>query len=149
MADSTRGSGAAPVNSRLETDKGRTTIADTVVSKIAGMAAREISGVHDMGGAASRALGAIKDKLPVASGPSPSQGVTVAVSDTDATIDLDVIVDYGVAIADVAQGIRQNVVAQVERMTGLQVTRVDIAVNDVWLGDDGDDGGQGDGSRSR
>ena len=40
--------------------EGRTSIADSVVAKIAGIAAREVSGVHEMGAGAARAVGTIR-----------------------------------------------------------------------------------------
>jgi hypothetical protein len=48
--------------SELITEHGKTSIADSVVAKIAGLATREVSGVHEMGGGTSRAFGAIKDR---------------------------------------------------------------------------------------
>jgi uncharacterized alkaline shock family protein YloU len=120
----------------LQTEQGQTSIADSVVAKIAGVATREINGVHDMGTGSSRVFGAIKERLPVGSDqPNPSQGVSVEVGERQAAIDLDVVVDYGVSIVDVSQAIRRNVVQRVEGMTGLEVTEVNIAVDDVWLGE--------------
>jgi len=49
---------------------------------------------------------------------------------------LDIVADYGVTIADLAAGIRRNVINSVERMTGLQVTEVNVTVRDVYLDDD-------------
>ena len=51
-------------------------------------------------------------------------------------IDIDLVVDYGVSIPDVSQSVRDNVIQRIERMTGLQVTEVNISVDDVYLGDD-------------
>jgi len=134
-----RGSDLTPRGgSELVTEHGTTTIADSVVAKVAGLAAREIEGVHAMGGTASRAIGAIKERI--SSGPSASQGVKVEVGQRQAAVDLDVIVEYGVSIPDLANGIRRNVAERVETMTGLEVAEVNIAVNDVYLGDtEGDD----------
>ena len=121
----------------LVTDHGRTTIADSVVEKIAGIAAREVSGVHEMGGGAARAFGNLKETLPgSAATPSPTQGVTVEVGERQAAIDLELVVEYGVAISDLAEAVRRNVIGRVERMTGLEVTEVNITVDDVFLGDD-------------
>ena len=53
---------------------------------------------------------------------------------------MDIVADNGVAIADLAAGIRRNVINSVERMTGLQVTEVNVTVRDVYLDDDDDDG---------
>ena len=120
----------------LVTSQGTTSIADSVVSKIAGIAAREISGVHSMGRGSARAVGAIKDMIPVASSSaSVSQGVSVEVGERQAAIDLDIVVDYGVAIADVASAVRKNVIERVQGISGLEVTEVNITVDDVWLGD--------------
>lgn len=128
---------------QLVTERGRTAIADSVVSKIAGIAAREISGVHNMGTGAARAVGAIVDRLPVggqgSQGPGASQGVKVEVGERQAAIDLDLVVEYGVPIADVAESVRSNVATKVGRMTGLEVAEVNIYINDVWLGDSGDE----------
>ena len=124
-------------NGSLVTGQGRTSIADSVVEKIAGVAAREVSGVHEMGRGAARAFGSIKGKLPVGSaGPSVTQGVKVEVGESQAAIDIDVVVEYGVSIPDVAQAVRDNVIQRLERMTGLEVTEVNISVDDVYLGDD-------------
>ncbi len=81
---------------------GRTTIADTVVSKIAGIATREVSGVYDLGGTAARTVGMIRDRIP-GSKTNLSQGVTVEVGEKQAAIDLQIIVEYGVSIADLAR----------------------------------------------
>jgi uncharacterized alkaline shock family protein YloU len=69
-----------------------------------------------------------------------SQGVSVEIGEKQAAVDIDIVAEYGVAIADLAAGIRRNVIAAVERMTGLEVTEVNITVHDVHLdGDSGDD----------
>ncbi|UFN45783.1 Asp23/Gls24 family envelope stress response protein [Nocardioides okcheonensis] len=128
----------ATTTGALVTEQGKTSIADTVVSKIAGIAAREISGVHDLGGGAARAVGAIRERIP-GSRTNLSQGVAVEVGEHQAAVDLDIVAEYGVAIADLAAAIRRNVVDAVERMTGLEVTEVNITVHDVFLESDEDE----------
>ena len=127
------GSAGSGAGTQLATSQGKTTIADTVVSKIAGMAAREVSGVHQLGGGVARAFGAIRERIPGSGGPNVSQGVSVEVGETQAAVDIDIIAEYGVAIADLAAGIRRNVIHSIERMTGLQVVEVNVNVNDVHL----------------
>jgi uncharacterized alkaline shock family protein YloU len=122
----------------LVTERGKTTIADTVVAKIAGIAAREVSGVHDLGGSTARAMGTMRERIPGAR-TNQSQGVAVEVGERQAAVDIDLVADYGVAIADLAAGVRRNVITTVERMTGLEVTEVNITVHDVFL-DDGSEG---------
>ncbi|MEI5676246.1 MULTISPECIES: Asp23/Gls24 family envelope stress response protein [unclassified Nocardioides] len=126
-------------SSALVSEQGRTAIADTVVSKIAGLAAREISGVHALGGGTARAVGAIRERIP-GSRTNHSQGVAVEVGERQTAVDLDVVAEYGVAIADLAAAIRRNVISSVERMTGLEVTEVNITVHDVFV----DDGSEAD-----
>lgn len=130
---------AAPaISGPLSTSHGHTTISDVVVSKIAGLAAREVSGVHDLGGNASRAVGAIRERIPGAS-TNFSQGVSVEVGEKQAAVDIDIVADYGVSITDLAAGIRRNVIAALERMTGLEVVEVNIAVHDVYVAGQEDD----------
>jgi uncharacterized alkaline shock family protein YloU len=107
---------------------GRTQIGDVVVSKIAGLATREITGVYALGGGAARALGALREHIPGGT-TNVSQGVSVVVGETQAAVDIDLVA-----------AIRRNVVTAVERMTGLQVVEVNVTVNDVHLpGDDADE----------
>ncbi|MFI6869479.1 Asp23/Gls24 family envelope stress response protein [Nocardia sp. NPDC050406] len=138
---STRGqsdrNGAAK-DGALVTEQGSTTIADLVVQKIAGLAAREVRGVHALGGGAARAFGAIRDRIPGASA-SVGQGVSVEVGETQAAVDLELVVEYGVGIAELAQAVRRNVITAIEQMTGLEVVEVNINVNDVYIPEDDDE----------
>ncbi|MGW2900766.1 Asp23/Gls24 family envelope stress response protein [Streptomyces sp. NPDC001212] len=115
--------------------RGKTTIADGVVAKIAGMAAREVPGIHNLGAGMARAFGAMRERVPGGGG-SVTQGVKVEVGERQAAVDLDVVVEYGVSIVDVAGDVRTNVISAVERMTGLEVVEVNIAVDDVHLPDE-------------
>jgi uncharacterized alkaline shock family protein YloU len=115
--------------------RGRTTIADGVVEKIAGIAAREVPGINALGGGFTRTMGAVRDRVPGGHA-SAGRGVTVEVGEKQTAIDLQVVVEYGVSIREVAAEVRENVIAAVERMTGLEVVEVNIAVNDVHLPDE-------------
>ncbi|ERB54501.1 stress-like protein [Rhodococcus erythropolis] len=129
---------ASSNDSALVSSQGKTSIADTVVSKIAGIATREVSGVYDVGGGASRVVGALRERIPGAS-VNHSQGVSVEVGEKQAAVDIDIVAEYGVSLADLATGIRRNVIAALERMTGLEVTEVNITVHDVHLDEGSDD----------
>ncbi|MEU6017339.1 Asp23/Gls24 family envelope stress response protein [Streptomyces sp. NPDC047515] len=115
--------------------RGRTTIADGVVEKIAGMAARDVVGVHAMGSGFARTFGAVRERVP-GGGKSVTRGVKAEVGESQTALDLEIVVEYGVSIADVARDVRENVIAAVERMTGLEVVEVNIAVSDVKLPDE-------------
>ncbi|MEV0918141.1 Asp23/Gls24 family envelope stress response protein [Streptomyces sp. NPDC049967] len=131
--------------------KGTTVIADTVVSTIAGIAVRETDGVHALGGGASRAVGAMKDK--VSRSNAPGRGVKVEVGEKQAAVDVDIVVEYGTLIVDTAKKIRIHVTDAVETMTGLEVVEINIKVLDVYVpGDDDssdDDEEKGAPERSR
>ena len=129
-------------SSELESTQGRTTIADTVVSKIAGIATREVTGVYALGGGTARAVGALRERIP-GSSTNHSQGISVEVGEKEAAIDIQLVAEYGVSIADLAKGIRTNVINAVERMVGLSVVEVNIEVQDIHIEaeESGDDHG--------
>ena len=119
----------------LQSSKGATKIADTVVTKVAGIAAREVAGVHALGGGASRALSSVTQRVGI--GDERTQGVSVEVGEREAAVDLTIVIEYGESIPTVTQAIRDNVIRRVEGICGLAVTEVNIAVNDLWFpGDD-------------
>ncbi|MGD1216958.1 Asp23/Gls24 family envelope stress response protein [Streptomyces krungchingensis] len=116
--------------------RGRTTIADGVVAKIAGMAAREVPGIHNLGAGMARAIGAMRERVPGGGTGGVSRGVKVEVGESQAAVDLDVVVEYGYSIVEVAAEVRVNVISAVERMTGLEVVEVNLVIDDVKLPDE-------------
>ncbi|UBH05536.1 stress protein [Leucobacter sp. Psy1] len=116
---------------------GRTTIANDVVAKVAGIAAREVSGVYALGGGGARAFGAIRDAI---NATDLTQGVKVEVGETQAAVDLTIVVDYPAPIQTVAENVRVSVTDAITRLVGLEVVEVNVDVNDVHLpGDDHED----------
>lgn len=126
----------------LSTDDGKISVSQGVVQKIAGIACREINGVHAMGASTSRAFGAVRERIPGSSGPNVAQGVGVEVGETQAAIDLDIVVEYGVSIADLGRSIQRNVKQAVERMTGLDVVEVNVTVDDLYFPGSSDEDGE-------
>jgi len=117
----------------LVTEAGTTRIADSVVAKIAGLAARDIPGVFSMGTGMARRMGQIRSIIPGGDGGSAMQGVAVQVGEKEAAIDLDIVTWYGQSIVDISDAVRRNVVGQVEGMTGLKVVEVNIQVDDIQV----------------
>jgi len=116
----------------LVTEQGKTTIADVVVSKIAGIAAREMPGVHEL--VAQGVGGAVTGLAQRVTGADTrSQGVNVEVGESEAAIDLRLTVDYGVSIPQVAEAVRRNIMSRLEAMTGLIVKEVNIEVTDLYF----------------
>ena len=129
------GSSSTAVTTRgsepLGSDKGQTTIADGVVTKVAGMSASEVPGVHELGGTAARAMGAVTQKVGLTD--ARAQGVSVEVGEKEAAVDLTLIIDYGESIPKVAEDVRQQVIKRVEGITGLAVVEVNISVDDLYF----------------
>jgi uncharacterized alkaline shock family protein YloU len=118
----------------LVTDMGTTQISDAVVAKIAGMATREVPGVHSMGRGLARRLGRMRAM--VAGQPETSavaQGVDVEVGQKEAAVDLDIVTWYGQSIVEISEAVRRNVIECIESMTGLKVVEVNINVDDIFI----------------
>jgi uncharacterized alkaline shock family protein YloU len=116
----------------LNGDTGNTRIADGVVAKIAGLAARDIPGVFSMGSGMARRVGQLKSLIP-GSSEAAGQGVSVEVGEREAAIDLNIVTWYGQSIVEISEAVRRNVVGQVEGMTGLRVVEVNIQVDDIQV----------------
>lgn len=110
-------------------ERGTTTIADSVVAKIVSIAVREVDGVASLGGSVSGAMSQVVGRI--RGKEHDTAGVGVEVGQTQAAIDLSVRVQYPVAIPDVTEQIRQNVIDRVETLVGLNVVEVNIAVVDL------------------
>ncbi|TFC48654.1 Asp23/Gls24 family envelope stress response protein [Cryobacterium sp. TMT2-17-1] len=115
------------------TGPGTTVIADGVVAKVAGIAAREVPGVHALGGSAARALGAIREALSVA---DLSPGVSVTTEGAAASIAISIVVEYPHELQKVAGAVRNAVETAIETIVGMQVTSVDVTVKDVHQASD-------------
>jgi uncharacterized alkaline shock family protein YloU len=122
-------------NGQPSSELGSTTIADAVVTKIASIAAREVRGVHDLGGGTARAIGGMTRSVGIGGigVDQRMQGVAVEVGEREAAVDLTVVVEYGESIPQIAKTLRENITRRVEGMTGLKVTEVNIAVNDLYF----------------
>lgn len=128
---------------QLQSDRGSTTIADSVVGKVVGIAAREVPGVHAMGGAPARALGRMTQQVGI--GDERGQGVSVEVGQREAAADLTVVIEYGESIPRVARDVRENVIRRIEGVCGLDATEVNISVVDLHF--PGDEEQQGEPAR--
>ena len=122
---SEQSSGSSP----LQTEHGSTIISDSVVSKIAGIAAQEVQGIR-MGSGASQAVGGILGSI---TGGTQTQGVSVEVGQEEAAIDLTLTAEYGKSIPQLSEAVRRNVINRVESLVGLRVTEVNITVSNVFF----------------
>jgi uncharacterized alkaline shock family protein YloU len=123
-----RGSQGSP----LQSERGRTSISDSVVSQIAGVAAQEVEKVQ-MAGGTTAAVGGFLQSVTGSSSGNYARGVSVEVGDEEAAIDLTMVVEYGYSVPQLTEAARRNVINRVESLTGLRVTEVNITVNDVQV----------------
>jgi len=119
-------------SSPLQTERGSTSISDSVVSKIAGIASQEVDGVR-MGSGGSQAVSGIIGSITGGSSGSQTQGVSVEVGQEEAALDLTLTAEYGKSIPQLAEAVRRNVANRVESLVGLRVTEVNITVSNIFF----------------
>jgi uncharacterized alkaline shock family protein YloU len=123
-------------NAELPADRGRTTIRHEVVEKIAGIAAREVPGVYDLGGDVARVFSAVKERIGLGDA-DEDQGVSVTLTGTTAAIEVVIVIEFGFVVHSVTDTVRVKVINSVENLLGLEVTGVDVIVDDVHIEDKG------------
>lgn len=114
----------------IETTHGKTTINESVVAKIAGIAARDTAGVHALGGGAARMMGAIRDAINTT---DLTQGISVEVGETQVAVDVSIVADYPMPLQKVGDDVRSAVINAVSTLVGMEVTEVNITINDVYI----------------
>jgi uncharacterized alkaline shock family protein YloU len=110
----------------LSAPLGRITIAPEVLAHIAGHAALESYGVVGMSGRGRVGRLLSRDRV--------GQGVVVGRNGDGVTVDLYVVVEYGLNLAEVASGLRNRVAYDLERLAGLKVASVEVHIQDVKTG---------------
>ncbi|MDR3596777.1 Asp23/Gls24 family envelope stress response protein [Clostridium sp.] len=111
-----------------EENTGVVKISDEVVSVIAGIAAQEIEGILDgQVGVTNNLTNIFKGKK------NTTKASKVTLEEDKAIIDMNVSVEYGRKIMDVASQVQDNVKKTVEAMTGLNVEAVNVYVQNIYL----------------
>ncbi len=124
---------AGPIPGVAGVSAGKTVVVDAVVAKIAGIAAREVTGVHALGGGTARAIGAIRDAI---GNTDLAQGVKVEVGETQVAADITIVVDYPMPLHVVANEVRSAVADAIERLVGMEVAEINVTVGDVYIATD-------------
>ena len=112
------------INPEIE-ENGNVNIADEVISVIASLAASEVEGIAGMSGSFSGGFAELLGKKNL------SKGVKLTVTEKEVVLDLSVIAEYGTKIPDVAWQLQEKVKSEVEAMTGLTVTAVNVSVDGI------------------
>ena len=95
--------------------------------------------MHDLGGGAARAIGAIRTRLNAS---DQGQGISVEVGETQVAVDVTVVAEYPVALHRLADDVRSAVIEAIESLVGLEVTEVNVTVSDVNIPADDDSADQ-------
>ena len=109
-------------NKNIQETSGNIKISDEVVVTIASVAVSEIDGICGTGAGLVEGFARKFAKKPAGG------GIKVTMTDTEASIDVNVIMSYGVRIPEVAWNVQDAVKREVELMTGLTVTKVNVRV---------------------
>lgn len=104
-----------------------------VVATIAGLAAKEIDGIYSVG----------KTRL-LSFGDDPTRGVATEVGQKQVAVDLDVVIDYGHDLREVARALREKTASEINKMTGREVVEINVHVVDIHFHE-----GSGDKKKSR
>ncbi|WP_268913339.1 Asp23/Gls24 family envelope stress response protein [Lentilactobacillus sp. SPB1-3] len=102
------------------------TFEDSVIEKIAGLAARNIEGILSFDGGV---IGNITDRFRSKS--DPTQGISADVGDKQVALDMTATVEYGHDIREMFNQICNVVSAEIEKLTGLKVIELNLHINEV------------------
>ncbi len=114
------------INEEMQVDDENIKIATEVIASIAGVAVSEVPGVYGMAGGFA---GGISEVL--SGKKNLGKGIKVDVTEKETKIDVNIVVEYGTRIPDVAFEIQKRVKKAVETMTGLKVVSVNIHVQGI------------------
>lgn len=114
--------------SPLESDRGVTTVGESVISTLASRAADKVEGVY-LGGKPSGTNGLVGRVR------GSSQGLSVEVGRTEVAMDLTVGIDYGRSIAETIERLRRGITDEVESATGLRVRELNTTISDIVFSD--------------
>lgn len=112
-------------NMHIGPEMGHIRIANEVVATIAGLAATEVEGVTAMSGGLGGGIAEMLGRKNL------TRGVKVEVGEREAAVDLNIIVDFGTRIPEVAKRVQENVKRSIESMTGLAVVEVNVHIQGV------------------
>ena len=102
--------------------QGSITLNEDVVTTIAGLAARDVDGIHSLGKSGIFSLG-----------DDPKRGLNTEVGKIQAAFDVDVVIEYGKDIRAVAKELREKIAGEVNKMAGREVVEININVVDIKL----------------
>jgi uncharacterized alkaline shock family protein YloU len=129
---SSSGRVAVQVVDRLRStgERGTTTVPTPVIEKIATLAVREVPGVHDF---AARETAAGSSWSVAEGGDDGERTLAIEVDGRSATVTLHLVIEYGFAVHSVTEKVRTKVISALENLFSLDITAVDIVIDDIHL----------------
>ena len=104
-----------------------------VITRLAGAAARSVTGVYDLGGAAARAVGALRQQATSQQG---AQGVSVRIDDGTVAVAITLVADYPADVLGVVADVRSAVMLAIVHLVGERPTGIDVTVADIHVPSD-------------
>ena len=135
---------AQPIASTSPVTQGTTTIVDPVVAKVAGIAAREVPGVHALGGGAARLIGSVRDAI---GSTDLGQGIRVEVGERQVAADITIVAEFPAPLQTVADNVRAAVARAITELVGLEIAEINVTIADVHIPGQDDDDSRADDSR--
>lgn len=114
--------------------KGRIEVEDEVVEKVAALSAIEVEGVADLGGDVERAVESVRERIGLGQ-KRGDQGVIAEIRGREVSITIQVVIEYGHVVMEVAREVKANVARSTNRMLGLRVVEVNVTVDDIVMPD--------------
>jgi len=118
--------------------EGVTTIKDSVIVKVAGLAVQEIPGVHALGSTPVRAIKAIVDTI---SNAEINPGVSIDIGDDGVAVDISLVAEYPVPLTELADQVRTSVAHAIEGLVGMSVSAVNVTITDIYVAEESGDNG--------
>jgi len=106
-------------------EDGRISIAEDVIGSIARIAAEKVDGIAHSSSGGGGGL------MSIFSGEDVAPNIKTELSDEKVRVELRISVEYGYPVHEVAQGVQQNVQRDIEQLTGVTVSNVDVFVKKV------------------
>jgi uncharacterized alkaline shock family protein YloU len=128
--------GAVTDAAALRVGEGVTTIKDSVIGKVAGLAVQEVAGVHALGSTPIRAIGAIVGTI---SNAEVNPGISIELGDNGVTVQIVLVAAYPVPLTDLADRVRASVSQAIEGLVGMTVNAVNVTITDIYVAEDPDD----------
>ncbi len=113
-----------------EMTNGNIKISDEVIITIASVAVSEIDGVSSIGSGFVEGIARRLTKKPITS------GIKASIEEDTTSVDINIVVKYGVRIPEVAWNVQDAVKKEIELMTGLTVEKVNVRVVGIDIPDD-------------